>query len=131
MFGITFPELMVILVVALVVVGPEQLPKVARTLGMFWARAQRYVNGVKADMARDMAVEEFRQMQQQVQEEARRAEQALKQGTQSVSQAVDQQVRELGSAVARPVPGQPGPTPPVAAQPLAPAPESTKTPSDR
>lgn len=104
MFGITFSELMVILVVALVVVGPEQLPKVARTLGMFWARAQRYVNGVKADMARDMAVEEFRQMQQQVQDEAQRAQQVLKQGTQSASQAVEQQVRELNSAAARPVP---------------------------
>lgn len=126
MFGITFSELMVILVVALVVVGPEQLPKVARTLGMLWARAQRYVNGVKADMARDMAVEEFRQMQQQVQEEARRAEQALRQGTQSASQAVEQQVRELNSAVSQASSDQPA-----AAQPSAPAPESTQTLPDR
>lgn len=126
MFGITFSELMVILVVALVVVGPEQLPKVARTLGMFWARAQRYVNGVKADMARDMAVEEFRQMQQQVQDEARRAEQALKQGTQSASQAVEQQVRELNSAARPTVSSQP-----VSSPPAAPAPEPTQTPPDR
>ncbi len=135
MFGITFSELMVILVVALVVVGPEQLPKVARTLGMFWARAQRYVNGVKADMARDMAVEEFRQMQQQVQEEARRAEQILKQGTQSASQAVEQQVRELNSAASQPVSGSTvsGPTGSgqPAAAPLASPPEATKPPTDR
>lgn len=104
MFGISFTELMVILVVALVVVGPEQLPKVARTLGMFWGRAQRYVNGVKADMARDMAVDEFREMQRQVQEEARRAEQAMKQGAQSAGQAVDQEVREINEAASRHLP---------------------------
>ncbi|HKB60783.1 MAG TPA: Sec-independent protein translocase protein TatB [Gallionellaceae bacterium] len=104
MFGISFTELMVILVVALVVVGPEQLPKVARTLGMLWARAQRYVNGVKADMARDMAIDEFREMQQQLKEEARRAEQALQQGTKSATQAVDQQVQEINTAAAKHLP---------------------------
>ncbi len=110
MFGVDFSELLVILVVALIVIGPERLPKVARTMGMLWARAQRYVNGVKADIARDMAAEEFRQLQQKVQEEAKKAEDALKLGAQSV----DQQVRELNSAVAQPAPP---------AQPPAPAPQ--------
>jgi len=98
MFGVDFSELMVILVVALVVIGPERLPKVARTLGLLWGRAQRYVNGVKADIARDMAIEEFRQLQQQVQQEASSAEQAMKQAT----QAIDQQVQQLNDAVERP-----------------------------
>jgi len=95
---------MVILVVALIVIGPERLPKVARTLGLLWARAQRYINGVKADIARDMAVEEFRQLQQKVQQEASSAEQAMKQASQSATQSIDQQVRELNSAVAQPAP---------------------------
>jgi sec-independent protein translocase protein TatB len=99
MFGITFPELLIILVVALVVIGPEQLPKIARAMGLAWGRAQRYVNGVKADIARDMAVEEFRQMQQKVQQEAREAEQALSQGAQSATQAVDSQVRDVRVAI--------------------------------
>ncbi len=99
MFGITFSELLIILLVALVVIGPEQLPKVARTMGMMWGRAQRYVNGVKADIARDMAVEEFRQMQQKVQQEAREAEQALKEGAHSTAQAVDKQVRDINTAI--------------------------------
>jgi len=102
MFGITFSELMVILVVALVFIGPEQLPKVARTMGMLWGRAQRYVNGVKADIARDMAIEEFRQMQEKVQQEARHAEQALKQGVQSASEGANQQVRALNDAASQP-----------------------------
>lgn len=100
MFGIDFSELMVILVIALVVLGPERLPKVARTLGMVWGRAQRYINGVKADIARDMAIEELRQMQQKVQREAS----SLEQSVQQVAQNVDQQVREIGSTVARPLP---------------------------
>ena len=116
MFGITFSELLVIMVVALVVIGPEQLPKVARTMGMLWGRAQRYVNGVKADIARDMAVEEFRQMQQQVQLEAREAEQALNQGAQSAAQAVEKQLRDVNTAIDQAA------LPPAAA-PKKPAPE--------
>ncbi|MEQ1555826.1 MAG: twin-arginine translocase TatA/TatE family subunit, partial [Gallionella sp.] len=41
MFEFSFSELMVVMVVALVVIGPERLPKVARTLGLLWGRAQR------------------------------------------------------------------------------------------
>lgn len=98
MFGVDFSELMVILVVALVVIGPERLPRVARTLGHLLGRAQRYVNGVKADIARDMAVEELRQLQQQVQQQAAAAAQAASGAEQIISQAsqtIDQQVRQL------------------------------------
>ena len=52
MFDIGFSELMVIGVVALLVIGPEKLPKVARTLGHLLGRAQRYVNDVKSDINR-------------------------------------------------------------------------------
>ncbi len=102
MFGVDFSELLVILVVTLIVVGPERLPKVARTLGALWARAQRYVNGVKADIARDMAAEDLRQLQLKIQQEAREAEEALNRGAQAAANSVDQQVRELNSAVAQP-----------------------------
>ncbi len=109
MFGIDFSELLVILVVTLIVVGPERLPKVARTLGALWARAQRYVNGVKADIARDMAAEDMRQLQLKIQQEAREAEEALNRGAQAAAQSVDQQVRELNSAVAKPTGTHPSP----------------------
>ena len=95
MFDVGFSEMMVIAVVALIVIGPERLPKVARTLGHLWGRAQRYVNGVKADISRDMAIEEFRQLQQQVQQEASAVEQTVKQTT----RILDQQMQHLGSAV--------------------------------
>jgi sec-independent protein translocase protein TatB len=97
MFDFSFAELMVIMVVALIVIGPERLPKVARTLGHLWGRAQRYVNGVKADIERDMAVEEFRQLQQKVQAEASTMEQSVKQAVLTA----DQQVQQINEAVAK------------------------------
>jgi sec-independent protein translocase protein TatB len=97
MFDLGISELMLIMVVALIVIGPERLPKVARTLGHLWGRAQRYVNGVKADIERDMAVEEFRQLQQKVQAEASSLEQSVKQA----AQTADQQVQQINEAVAK------------------------------
>lgn len=97
MFDFSISEVMVVMVVALIVIGPERLPKVARTLGHLWGRAQRYINGVKADIERDMAVEEFRQLQQKVQAEAGALEQSMKQ----VTQSADQHVQEINEAVAK------------------------------
>lgn len=96
MFDFSLAELMVVMVVALIVIGPERLPKVARTLGHLYARAQRYVNNVKSDIARDMAIDDYRQLQQKVQAEAA----ALQQSMQQVSQTVDQQVQEINRSVA-------------------------------
>ena len=59
MFDIAFSELLIIAVVALVVLGPERLPKVARTAGHLLGRLQRYVNDVKADINREMQLEEL------------------------------------------------------------------------
>ena len=61
MFEISFGELLVIFVIALVVLGPERLPKVARTLGAMMGRLQRYVADVKMDLAREQgAADGFR-----------------------------------------------------------------------
>ena len=90
MFGVDFSELVVILVITLIVVGPERLPKVARTLGHLWGRLQRYVNSVKADVSREMAAEEFRLMQQKLKQEAMSLEQAVKQEATSIEQTVKQ-----------------------------------------
>lgn len=95
MFDIGLSEIMVIAVVALIVIGPERLPKVARTLGHLWGRVQRYVNGVKADISRDMALDELRQAQQTLTQEAASTEQALN----LVSQELGQQVEQLNSAI--------------------------------
>ena len=118
MFDFSFSELMVVMVVALIVIGPERLPKVARTLGHLWGRAQRYVNGVKADIERDMEVEEFRQLQQKVQAEAGAMEQSVKQAVLTVDQQV-QQINEAVAKLSRPAPATPSDqiTPPSPATP--------------
>ena len=67
MFDLGFSELMVIALVALVVIGPERLPRVARTLGHLAGRLQRYVADVKADINREVELDELRKMRDSVQ----------------------------------------------------------------
>jgi len=123
MFDFSFAELMVIMVVALIVIGPERLPKVARTMGHLWGRAQRYVNGVKADIERDMAVEEFRQLQQKVQAEASAMEQSVKEA----ALTADQQMQQINEEIAQL--SSPGETvqPGQATQPPLPAADPSST----
>lgn len=97
MFDIGFSEILVIAVVALIVIGPERLPTVARTLGHLWGRLQRYVNGVKADISRDMALDEMRQVKKDVQEQAESTVQALN----LVEQELDQHMQKIDEEVAK------------------------------
>lgn len=70
MFDIGFTELMVIGVVALIVVGPERLPRLARTAGHLIGRLQRYVADVKADISREAEFDELRKTKESVQQAA-------------------------------------------------------------
>jgi sec-independent protein translocase protein TatB len=70
MFDIGFSELLVIGLVALIVIGPERLPRVARTLGHLAGRLQRYVADVKADINREVELEELRKMKDSMQQAA-------------------------------------------------------------
>lgn len=70
MFDIGFTELMVIGLVALIVIGPERLPRVARTVGHLVGRLQRYVADVKSDINREMELEELRKMRDSMQQAA-------------------------------------------------------------
>jgi sec-independent protein translocase protein TatB len=70
MFDIGFSELMVIGVVALIVIGPERLPGVARTVGHLAGRLQRYVSDIKADISREMEFDELRKMRDAMEEAA-------------------------------------------------------------
>jgi len=80
MFDIGFTELIVIGVVALIVVGPERLPKVARTAGHLFGRMQRYVSSVKADISNEIHLDELR-----------KAGQSFKESIESVEADVQQQ----------------------------------------
>jgi sec-independent protein translocase protein TatB len=69
MFDIAFSEVVIIMLVALVVIGPERLPKVARSIGRAWGQVQRYVHRVKSDIENDMALEDARKMQSHIHQE--------------------------------------------------------------
>lgn len=78
MFDIGFSEMGIIAVVALIVLGPERLPKVARQAGEWLGKLQRYVSDVKSDINRQMELEELRRMQAEVQKAASGIESAVK-----------------------------------------------------
>ncbi|QNP49724.1 Sec-independent protein translocase protein TatB [Diaphorobacter aerolatus] len=77
MFDIGLSKMALIGVVALVVIGPEKLPKVARTVGTLLGKAQRYVNDVKAEVNRSMELDELRKMKDNVESAARDVEQSV------------------------------------------------------
>lgn len=91
MFDIGFSEIVVIAVVALIVIGPERLPKAARTMGHLFGRLQRYVNDVKSDISREMELDELRKVQREVQTAA--AE--LKSSVESVGRDMETGVRDV------------------------------------
>jgi sec-independent protein translocase protein TatB len=67
MFDVGFSELVLIAVVAMIVIGPERLPKVARTIGALVGRMQRYVANVKSEVEREMQFEDLKKLQQEIQ----------------------------------------------------------------
>jgi sec-independent protein translocase protein TatB len=71
MFDFGFSKLLLIGIVALVVIGPERLPRVARTLGVLYGRLQRYVTQVKADISREMDVAELQKVKTEFESAAR------------------------------------------------------------
>jgi sec-independent protein translocase protein TatB len=98
MFDIGFSEIVVIAVVALIVIGPERLPKVARTLGHMFGRLQRYVSEVKADISREMELDELRKLQAQVPSAARDIEQSVSSAARDVESGVRSVESELNEA---------------------------------
>lgn len=70
MIDLALSKIAIIGVVALVVIGPERLPKVARMAGTLYGRAQRYLHDVKTEVSREIEMEELRNLQKEVQESA-------------------------------------------------------------
>ncbi|HEY0589043.1 MAG TPA: Sec-independent protein translocase protein TatB [Pseudoduganella sp.] len=70
MIDLGLTKLAVIGVVALVVIGPEKLPKVARMAGTLYGRAQRYLNDVKSEVSREMELDELKNLRKQAEEAA-------------------------------------------------------------
>ncbi len=135
MFDIAFSELLLIGVVALVVIGPERLPKVARTMGVLFGRLQRYVAQVKTDINREMELSELSKVKTEFEGAAREFQRDIETGVSAaerdlrdVETDIDRQLRGDGGAgatVPAPESSPPGLPAPGPAQPEeAPAPAS-------
>jgi sec-independent protein translocase protein TatB len=121
MFDIGFSELLVIALVALIVIGPERLPKVARTLGHLFGRMQRYVNDVKADISREMELEELKKVQSSMEDAARSFQS-------SVSKEVSETESEFNKLAQA---AQPAPDPRPDEAPATPEPAPQPSPQQR
>ena len=91
MIDLGLSKLAIIGVVALVVIGPEKLPKVARMAGSLYGRAQRYLNEVKSEVSREIELEELKNLQKDVQDAA----QSIKQG---VENSISENLAEVENA---------------------------------
>jgi sec-independent protein translocase protein TatB len=95
MFDIGFSEMLVCAVVALVVIGPEKLPRVARTLGHLFGRLQRYVTQVKSDIHREMELAEIGKVKTEFEDAAR----SFKTEMESKAAETEREFRELQTSI--------------------------------
>lgn len=87
MFDISFFEIMAISIVALIVIGPERLPQVARTLGHLMGRCRQFVYSIKTDIHNELRMEELKSMHNSMQETVH-----------SIESAVREEINEIKSA---------------------------------
>lgn len=115
MFDIGFSEILLIMVVALIVIGPERLPQVARSVGQWWSRIQRYVNKVKQEINTSIELDELRKMQRDMKSEADALERSVRQAgdeiekdVRALERDIDQTARDLSRPVAPEDSAKPG-----------------------
>jgi sec-independent protein translocase protein TatB len=106
MIDLGLTKIALIGVVALVVIGPEKLPRVARMAGTLYGRAQRYISQVKSEVSREIELDELRNMHKEVQEAAS-----------SVEQSIAQNLAETESALTGAWAGDSGPDNPLLSTP--------------
>lgn len=95
MFDISFSELLLIAVVALLVIGPEKLPKVARTAGAFTGRLQRFMAQVKDEVNREARFEELQKLQQEVKDGVNKVESSIRTEVSEVRSVADNAATEI------------------------------------
>jgi sec-independent protein translocase protein TatB len=97
MFDFGFSKLLLLGIVALVVIGPERLPKVARTLGHLYGRLQRYVTQVKADIHREMEAADLGNVKSEIESAARAFQGQVESGVRDV----DREMRDAQASIER------------------------------
>lgn len=98
MIDLGLSKLAIIGAVALVVIGPEKLPKVARMAGTLYGRAQRYLHDVKSEVSREIEMEELRNLHKDVQESANSFKSEVASFKSDVESTVSSHLTEVESA---------------------------------
>ena len=88
MIDLGLSKIAIIGVVALIVIGPEKLPRVARMAGTLYGRAQRYLNQVKSEVSREIEMEELKNLQKEVQEAAHSVKQSVEKSMHGVENSI-------------------------------------------
>ena len=99
MFDVGFSEIFVIAIVALIVIGPERLPTVARTIGTLLGRLNRYVSDVKSDVEREMRLDEMKKLRADVEQQAMGIEQSVVRELESARTAIEQPAVEVQASL--------------------------------
>ena len=123
MIDFGFDKIALIGAVALIVIGPEKLPRVARTVGTLMGKARRYVADVKAEVSRSIELEELQKMKSQFETAARDVEQTVSREVNDAQQAFGTQFQDLNNALGNVSTGT--------AMPYAPPPPQYKRPNKR
>ena len=96
MIDLGIEKMLVIGAVALIVIGPEKLPRVARTVGNLIGRAQRYVSDVKSEVNRSIELEELKKMKQEVETAARDVESSIHSGVRDLERELNEATQLAG-----------------------------------
>lgn len=108
MFDISFMEMLIVAIAALLVIGPERLPKVARQAGQWVSKMRRYVDDVKSDFNRQIELSELRDLKKDVEEAARSIEGSVGGAMTDVKSSLDSVQQSLeepsGSGTTKPEP---------------------------
>ncbi len=115
MMDFGFDKIALIGAVALIVIGPEKLPKVARTIGHLFGKAQRYVADVKAEVNRSIELDELKKMKSQIEDAARNVENTVRSEVQSAQASFETEWSSAtgsGGSETAALPFEPLPTPP-------------------
>jgi len=100
MIDLGLSKIAIIGVVALVVIGPEKLPKVARMAGSLYGRMQRYLHEVKSEVSREIELDELRNLKKEVEETAQSIRSDVESAVQGTIDDVESAWRDLPSSTA-------------------------------
>lgn len=92
MFDVGFWEILLILVLALVIIGPERLPGAARKAGYFVGKARRYIEGVRSEVESELDVNEFKRMLHNQEVQINELQQQLKSGVDAVQSDISSDI---------------------------------------